>query len=133
MQVLVSTGTIVGDDLLKWQTEFGLRKVAGSAVCAVPRPGLRDARMLARAESSVGGVPVNASCDQLRVDLARFAVDSARQSINKLDPADALRCLSNIIRPHRILLPSVVSLLSRPRVVLEGTAQKQHPDPSLGE
>ncbi len=91
----------------------------------------RDAEALTDAVFLIGAVPVNASREQLRADLADFVAEYTGQSINELDLAGALRGLADIIRRHHISLPPGVSLLLRTLIVLEGTAQLLNPDFSL--
>lgn len=108
------------DDVLRDEIEAILLAVAQ-----------RDTEALTDAVFSIGAVPVGASRDQLRADLADFVAEYTGQSIGELDLAGALRSLADIIRRHHISLPPGVSLLLRTLIVLEGTSQLLNPDFSL--
>ena len=69
----------------------------------------------------------------LRVDISDFVDEYLGRSIKELNLSEALNNLTRIIRRHRLILPSSVSLLIRVIVVLEGTSRQLNPDFSLVE
>ena len=78
-------------------------------------------------------LPADFDRAQLRVDISEFVEEFRDQTIDEFDLGGALNGVSEIIRKHRMRMPSRVSLLIKMLVMLEGTAQQLSPDFSIGE
>lgn len=93
----------------------------------------QDADLLLTGVIRIGQLPPDFNRDELKNDLLGFVDDYGSQSIDEFDLSGALNGMIDIIRSHRITLPSRVSLLIKMLVMLEGTAQQLTPDFSLAE
>jgi ubiquinone biosynthesis protein len=66
-------------------------------------------------------------------DVADFVGYYKGQPLNKLDISAALTEITEIIRNHRLVLPSSIAMLLRVLIVLEGTSRLLHPEFKLAE
>jgi ubiquinone biosynthesis protein len=78
-------------------------------------------------------VPSDLDRRVLQADISDFVDEYLGHSIQDLNLSEALNSLTRIIRHHRLILPSSISLLIRVIVVLEGTSRQLNPDFSLVE
>ena len=93
----------------------------------------QDADRLLDSVVQLGELPADFDRSRLRNDLIDFIDEYGSQSIDQFDLSGALNGMIAIIRQHRILLPSRVSLLIKMLVMLEGTSQQLNPDFNLVE
>lgn len=93
----------------------------------------KDADRLLDTVISLGNVTADFDRGQLRGDLVEFVEEYQTQSINEFDVSGALNRMTEIVRAHRIALPSRVSLLLRMLVMLEGTSQQLNPNFNIAE
>jgi ubiquinone biosynthesis protein len=80
-----------------------------------------------------GQLPADFDRMQLQSDVVDFVDEFGHRSIEQFDLGEALNSMTAIIRRHKIILPSRVSLLIKMLVMLEGTAQQLSPDFSIAE
>jgi len=81
----------------------------------------------------LGSIPQGFDRGRLQADIADFLHEYGSQSIKEFDLSGALNRVTEIIREHRIILPSGCTMLVKTLVMLEGTARKLSPTFSLGE
>lgn len=93
----------------------------------------RDSKRLQECVVELGEVPTDFDRAMLQDDLVNFVDDYGGQSIDEFDLSGSLNGMIAIIRKHRILLPSKVSLLIKMLIMLEGTAHQLSPDFNLIE
>jgi ubiquinone biosynthesis protein len=92
-----------------------------------------DANRLLDAVVQLGELPPDFDRQRLRSDMVEFIDEYGSQSLEQFDLSGALNGMTAIIRAHRILLPSRVSLLIKMLVMLEGTAQQLNPGFNIAE
>ncbi len=94
---------------------------------------MREPEQLVDGIVRLGSIPPGFNRDQLNADVSEFLADYGSQSVKDFDLSGALERVTDIIRSHRIILPSNCTMLIKTLVMLEGTAKKLSPDFSLGE
>lgn len=92
-----------------------------------------DVDRVTNAVVDLGQVPADFDRFQMQVHIREFVEEYGSQPIAEFDLSGALNGVTEIVRYHRISLPSRVSLLIKMMVMLEGTAQQLSPDFSIGE
>lgn len=107
-----------------------LREEIESMVLAVVQ---KDSTALTDAVWNLSVLPPICLRDELQADLAEFVAEYTGPSLLDFDLKGALRNLTDIIHRHHILLPARASLLLRTLILLEGTAQRLHPEFSMVE
>ena len=93
----------------------------------------RDSKRLQECVVELGEVPTDFDRTMLQNELVNFVEDYGGQSIDEFDLSGSLNGMIEIIRKHRILLPSKVTLLIKMLVMLEGTAHQLSADFNLVE
>lgn len=68
-------------------------------------------------------VPRELNVDALRVRVAEFVADHLNVPLDRLNLSEALLQMIEIVRTHRLILPSSVSLLIKVLIQLEGTSR----------
>ena len=92
-----------------------------------------DSSQLTSTVIRIGATPPDLDERALSVDLADFVAHFANQPLESLDLSGALREMIEIVRRHRIVLPSSIGLLLKMLIVLEGTGRMLQPTFSLME
>jgi ubiquinone biosynthesis protein len=80
-----------------------------------------------------GSAPADVDRAGFRSDVSDLLIEYGTQSLEDFDLGGALDQLSDIVRRHRILMPSAASLLLKTLVMLEGTSRLLSPTFSLSE
>jgi len=80
-----------------------------------------------------GATPDDLDTDELQMDVEDFLGRYAHQSIDRFDLGGCLTGVVDIIRRHKIVLPSKVGMLFKVLIMLEGTAQQLNPNFNLAE
>ncbi len=80
-----------------------------------------------------GQVPADFDRLRLQSDVVDFVDEFGHQPVDQFELGEALNAMTAIIRRHKIILPSRVSMLIKMLVMLEGTAQQLSPDFSIAE
>lgn len=93
----------------------------------------RDLTRLMDAVLRIGAPPQNLDRAALRSELHEFIGEYVGQSLQSFDVSGALTSMTGIIRRHRIVLPSEISMLLKVVVMLEGTSRKLNRNFSLVE
>jgi ubiquinone biosynthesis protein len=92
-----------------------------------------DVPMLTRLIKRVGNVPPGLDDTGLANDVADFVGHYSTQALDQFDLSGALTDIVEIIRRHRITLPTQVAMLIKVLVTLEGTSKLLSPRFSLME
>ncbi len=93
-----------------------------------------DARRLTRAVVYVGSVPPEFDEVGLESDIEEFVAEHAQCPLSELSLSRGrLREMIELIRRHRITLPSGITLLLKVLIMLEGTSKLLDPNFSLAE
>lgn len=93
----------------------------------------RDAERLMNALLELGEAPASLDRGVLRGDLLDYVDDYGSQALDDFDLSGALNAMVALVRRHRILLPSRVSLLIKMLIMLEGTSGQLSPEFSIVE
>jgi ubiquinone biosynthesis protein len=93
----------------------------------------QDATSLTSVLTRVGQVPAEFDQATLSIDVADLISYYGGMSLDRLEMGRALTEITEIVRRHRILLPSGVALLLKVLVMLEGTARLLNPCFNLTE
>ncbi len=92
-----------------------------------------DAEGLSDTLLRAGSAPADVDRVAFRADVSDLLVQYGSQSLEDFDLGGALDQLSDIVRRHRVVMPSAASLLLKTLVMLEGTARLLNPTFSLNE
>ena len=92
-----------------------------------------DTDQLTQAVLRIGILPDQLERDALRTNISEFVGDFLGVPIDELDLSGALNGVTDIIRRHRIVLPSGVAMIIRVLIMLEGTSRSLSRDFSLAE
>jgi ubiquinone biosynthesis protein len=95
--------------------------------------GEHDSGQLTAIVTRIGAAPPELDERALSVDLADFVAHFANQPLETLDLSSALYEMIEIVRRHRVVLPSSIGLLLKMLIVLEGTGRSLAPTFSLLE
>ena len=102
------------------RVEQGLRKQLEGMLLAI---GRRDARRLARAIVYVGSVPSDFDEVSLETEVDEFLSEYTFRDLSELNLSNALKEVIALIRRHRIMLPSSLTLVLKVLIMLEGTSK----------
>ena len=80
-----------------------------------------------------GDTPDDLNIDELRFDVEDFLSEYTMQSIDEFDLSGCLNGIVDIIRRHKIVLPTPIAMLLKVLIMLEGTAQQLSPRFNLAE
>lgn len=130
--LMLLPGSVVGvlDCGMTGRLDEALREEIEGLVLAIAQ---KDPSALTDAVWNLSVLPPICQRGQLQADLADFVAEYTGPSLVEFDLKGALRNLTDIIHRHHILLPARASLLLRTLVLLEGTAQRLHPNFSMAE
>jgi len=92
-----------------------------------------DAEGLSDTLLRAGSAPADVDRVAFRADVSDLLVAYGSQSLEEFDLGGALDQLSDLVRRHRVVMPSAASLLIKTLVMLEGTARLLSPTFSLNE
>ena len=92
-----------------------------------------DAEGLSDTLLRAGSAPADVDRVAFRADVSDLLVEYGSQSLEEFDLGGALDQLSDLVRRHRVVMPSAASLLIKTLVMLEGTARLLSPTFSLNE
>ncbi|MCA9236523.1 MAG: AarF/ABC1/UbiB kinase family protein [Planctomycetales bacterium] len=90
-----------------------------------------DSQQLTAVVMRVAASPPGLDESALSVDLADFVAHYAHQSVDRFELAAALREMLDLMRRHRIVLPSAATMLLKVLVMLEGAGRRLSPQFSL--
>ncbi len=93
----------------------------------------RDPARLTDFVLRVGSPPLVLDRDALRADLDDFIGEFVPESLKDFNLGGALTAVTDIIRRHRIILPTNISLLLKVLIMLEGTSRQLNRDFNLAE
>ena len=93
----------------------------------------QDAERLVAVVTRVSAVPIGANDNSLALDLTDYVSHYAHQSMESFDLTSAVTEMFELMRRYEIVLPSQIALILKVLVMLEGTAQRLHPDFCLME
>jgi len=125
-------GNVIGllDFGMVGRIQEGLREDIEAMLSAIVQ---NDVVLLTVLIQRIGSVPSDLDESALAADLADFVGIYSTQTLESFDLAGALNRMMEIVRRHRITLPSQVALLIKVLVTLEGTAKMLCPQFSLME
>ncbi len=95
--------------------------------------GRQDSAAIAEIVSRIGEVPADVDDAALRSAIQDFVEEYTHQSLDAFDLSGCLKAMIEIIRQHRIVLPTKVVMLLKTLIVLEGTARQLNPTFNLAE
>ncbi|QDT12670.1 ABC1 kinase family protein [Planctomycetes bacterium K23_9] len=93
----------------------------------------QDAEAIAEVMVRLGDVPADFDEQSLLNSVQDFLGDYMGQSLDGFDISGCLTGIVQVIREHRIVLPSKISMLLKVFVMLEGTSRELNPQFSLAE
>ncbi|HLN26126.1 MAG TPA: AarF/ABC1/UbiB kinase family protein [Gemmataceae bacterium] len=93
----------------------------------------RDAQELTDVITRICQAPSGLDRDMLRMEIGDFCSEYVSQSLQEFDFTGAINQLTEIIRRHRLVLPSSCALLLKTLVMLEGISRQLSPDFNLAE
>lgn len=130
--VLVLPGNVIGllDFGMVGRIEERLREDIQEMLLAIVH---RDVQLLTSILRRIGEVPFDVDVTAFSIDVTDFVDSYSTVSLSEFDVAAALSDMVEIIRRHRITLPSQVGLLIKTLVTLEGTVKALSPRFSLME
>ena len=128
--VLVLPGNVIGllDFGMVGRIEERLREDIQEMLLAIAH---RDVQLLTSILRRIGEVPFDVDVTAFSIDVTDFVDSYSTVSLSEFDVAAALSDMVEIIRRHRITLPSQVGLLIKTLVTLEGTVKALSPRFSL--
>ncbi|HEV7281418.1 MAG TPA: AarF/ABC1/UbiB kinase family protein [Pirellulaceae bacterium] len=130
--VLVLPGNVIGllDFGMVGRIDERLREDIQEMLLAIAH---RDVQLLTSILRRIGEVPFDVDVTAFSIDVTDFVDSYSTVSLSEFDVAAALSDMVEIIRRHRITLPSQVGLLIKTLVTLEGTVKALSPGFSLME
>lgn len=130
--IFLLPGNVIGlvDFGMVGRIDEHLREAISDMLMAIVQ---NDVAMLTLLIKQIGAAPPELDEPGLAADVADFVGNYSLQSLDHFDLSGALNEMMEIIRRHRIKLPSQVAMLIKVLVTLEGTAQLLHPQFSLME
>lgn len=90
-----------------------------------------DSQQLTAVVTRVAATPAGLDESALSVDLADFVAHYAHQSVDRFELAAALSEMLDLMRRHKIVLPSAATMLLKVLVMLEGAGRRLSPQFSL--
>ncbi|MAT71658.1 MAG: ABC transporter [Planctomycetaceae bacterium] len=90
-----------------------------------------DSRQLTAVVTRVAATPPGLDEAALGIDLADFVAHYAHQSVDRFELAAALTEMLDLMRRHRIVLPTAATMLLKVLVMLEGAGRRLSPQFSL--
>ena len=130
--ILLLPGNVIGliDFGMVGRMEERLREDIEEMLLAIVQ---HDVLTLTRIIKRIGQTPPNLDEATLANDVADFVGHYSTQSLAQFDLSGALTDMTEIIRRHRIMLPTQVAMLIKVLVTLEGTTRLLSPRFSLME
>ena len=130
--ILLLPGNVIGliDFGMVGRLEERLREDIEEMLLAIVQ---HDVLTLTRIIKRIGQTPPNLDEAALANDVADFVGHYSTQSLAQFDLSGALTDMTEIIRRHRIMLPTQVAMLIKVLVTLEGTTRLLSPRFSLME
>lgn len=130
--ILVLPGNVIGllDFGMVGRIDERLREDMQEMLLAIAH---RDVPLLTSILRRIGEVPFDVDVTAFSIDVTDFVDSYSTVSLSEFDVAAALSDMIEIVRRHRITLPSQVGLLIKTLVTLEGTVKALSPRFSLME
>jgi ubiquinone biosynthesis protein len=129
---VMMAGGVVGvlDGGMVGRIDNSLRESLEDLLLAISR---RDNRRVSELLMQTCEAPTGIDPAAFRADVGDFLADYANQSFQDFDLGGALQRLTEIIRRHRLVMPSGASLLLKTLAMLESTAKQLSPSFNLME
>jgi ubiquinone biosynthesis protein len=91
----------------------------------------KDAVELTDCVMRLGSVPPDLDRDTLRAEISNFVSEHGSRSLRDFNLSVALKQMTDIVRRYHILLPSMLALMLKTLVMLEGTSRQLNPNFNL--